>query len=550
MLRSLTPPFLAATTVLAACVPLPTAEAPRTVSFGLDPGSPTLPVLDDLDGLVSDVDLDDPDDHGDHGAPEPCVPDHAEPDDGPEAAVDGRGLHEFDRTLCSEDDTDWVRVPDVHPGELIVARAVFPGSDGDVDLELVGPSGEVVAAGRNDHGPIEWLLHVPDEPGDWFVVVSLAEDLGSDGTSYDLEVDLSVASSECVDDPLEPNGGPDAAAALGPSWYEGLLACPGEDDWYALAAEDGGELAVFLDFFASEGGLEATLWSPDGAAVAGATSAGGDDLTLAVSGTQAGSYLLHVALTEDAGMVGGNVYGLHVEGLSPACAPDVFEPNDTAEHAAAVGGGIHLDQTACPGEEDWYAVTLQAGHLVTISAGADPAEGDVDAYVYDEAMNPVAWGEGDGDEEFSAEVPASGVYLLRVVLAEDRGTQNGVFYNFDVFTTPASTCSPDVFEPNNGPAEAAFLTQGSFPMNTICAGEPDWYQIDLTGAEGCVALTLPSADAPFPDLRLRDPGGALVAAAERLGDVLHLDLTGASGTHHLEIDLGAGEADYDLELAW
>ncbi len=72
-----------------------------------------------------------------------CVDDSFEPDDSRAAARTLSGT-DFDGTLCPDDD-DWIAVP-ITSGSRIVVDLLFDGARADVDLELVGPTGTVLAS--------------------------------------------------------------------------------------------------------------------------------------------------------------------------------------------------------------------------------------------------------------------------------------------------------------------------------------------------------------------------------------------------------------------
>ena len=63
----------------------------------------------------------------------------------------------------------------------------------------------------------------------------------------------------CVDDDIEDNDARDDAAPVAPGRFEGLAVCPGDDDWYQVAACRGGLLSVTTRFSHAAGDVDLAL---------------------------------------------------------------------------------------------------------------------------------------------------------------------------------------------------------------------------------------------------------------------------------------------------
>jgi hypothetical protein len=137
----------------------------------------------DDDDIQPDDDDVQPDD--DDAAPE-CVPDSHEPNDGQNAASPlPEGDH--DLTMCGDD--DWFELC-WDGGDYISLRLWFDHEDGDIDVTLHTPDGQVIftAESGNDNEVMEF--EVPFE-GCRYLRVYLYDDMGPNpGNSYEFEHEI------------------------------------------------------------------------------------------------------------------------------------------------------------------------------------------------------------------------------------------------------------------------------------------------------------------------------------------------------------------------
>jgi len=112
-----------------------------------------------------------------------------------------------------------------------------------------------------------------------------------------------------------------------------------------------------------------------------------------------------------------------------ACDDQTFEPNPTiAQPATLAVPSQTQDVDLCAGEEDWYQVTIPAGHIGTVGADFWHVNGDLDLIAYDEngeflgsrvwyETYPESWrGHETGDEFlsiYSANAPVNGFFRVR-----------------------------------------------------------------------------------------------------------------------------------------
>jgi hypothetical protein len=253
-----------------------------------------------------------------------------------------------------------------------------------------------------------------------------AEENDAPGAPFTIEL-AAEAPPEAASNPEVP--GSEEAAQDKLSWKRALLACPQDADWYAVRLEPGDRLSASLDASDGPAPLGLSLYAPGGTdqlrpppdASELVTSL---DLTAASMG--GGDYLLQVSNPQSDEVP----YGLEVQ-VRPAChrVEDHLEDNDTRADAQDVTPGSIDGLKLCPGDPDWYAVTLAEGESLFIFASPqgdeeeddDPEEGDapeppsLELAIYDGEGRPIA----DGAQAEAARVatlldPGEGRYLIRV----------------------------------------------------------------------------------------------------------------------------------------
>lgn len=100
-----------------------------------------------------------------------------------------------------------------------------------------------------------------------------------------------------------------------------------------------------------------------------------------------------------------------------ACTPDNLEgtsDNNAPGRASALGNG-NTNATICPGDQDWFSMTLGAGEQVTVDVSFTHADGDLDLFIYNAGLSLVAESSSLNDNEsvtFTAS--AAGTYYALV----------------------------------------------------------------------------------------------------------------------------------------
>jgi hypothetical protein len=464
----------------------------------------------------------------------------------------------FSMSLCDAEEEDWFELDGLEPEDMLSIRATFPTSDGDLDFFLYDPAGSLLASGESRSG-VERLLHRIDQRGLHKLQVRLAEDAGGPGQVYDLDVFVRPFSTSCSADLFEPNDSPSAARPLTNRTYEDFMACA-DPDLYAFEVEAGVAVEIGLDFTHDEGDLDLTLLDLAGRELAASTSKS-DDEHLSWTPTQAGTLLVRIELAEDLGGMPGNRYGLELSGVRARCIDDIYEPDDGPDQATAKDSGTYRDQTLCPGDDDWYRLELSRSEELILDLGYTAAEGNADLYLMDATGTEViASGTTRGDDEhFGLRIEETGSYLLRVTLADDAGERPGNSYDLGVISIVHAACSPDDFEPNDGPEQARPLIDGQFDGLTLCPGESDWYAVRAGEGHSQIRLAGDAAGGEAT-MRLLDAAGAVVATGGPTSSGLVLDHEAveardllleialaegdeaATATYGLHVELGKGEA--------
>jgi len=357
-----------------------------------------------------------------------CAADAYEPNDTEAAAVSLTAGSYPDLTACDTDEHDWYAIDLDLAAELTVGLT-FVDAEGDIDVQVLSPGGDVLGGGYTmtddeDTGPL-----LVDEAGTHLVHVYLYADAGGlPGNDYDM--DLSVVMT-CLVDEFEANDSQAAAAPIPSATFDQLAVCPTEDDWYSFLAGDGDLIEVDVYFADAEGDIDLTLWDPSGTDIAWSWSLT-DDEAISATVTADGWYQAEVALYTDSGVVPGNTYEMDVlvTAADPDCATDdFFEDNDSDAAPATVEDNWYTNLHSCPSDEDWYALDVTAGQVVTVDTYFVDAEGDIDMYLYDETQTQVAYSLSvDDDESVSATASADGTWMVKVRLWSDSGSYTGNTY--------------------------------------------------------------------------------------------------------------------------
>jgi predicted nucleic acid-binding Zn-ribbon protein len=473
-------------------------------------------------------------------SPPPCRDDPFEDNDD-DASATGLGTGEFrDLRLCPGDDDYFVI--DVHAGATLTVALAFEHDDGNIDVELIDPTGSVVATGESTDDDETVTLSETVE-GSYLVRVILRSDPSADGNGYTMVIDVQYTSTECVDDRYEDNDVLLAATPLGEGTHPDLRVCFGDADYYSYDLRAGDRIEVTLEFSHAEGNINLYLFDPGGVVVATSGSTTDVETVTHIAATT-GTYRIAVGLIADSGIVGGNGYELTIvhEPAVITCTDDRYEENDTSATARAMPEGTYSDLRICPGNDDYYSYDMAVGERLAVYLVFPHAEGDINAYIRDPSGTVVASGESEGDAEtMIVTARSAGRYTIHVHLDADTGGVVGNDYDMSIVHDPvAPPCTDDSYEDNDTVATAVDLPAGTHRDLRICPGDDDYYAFDLAvGDTILVWLTYPSAEGNI-DLRLLDPRGTVVAASvDDTGTDWVNYVAATAGTYRIRFNLAA-----------
>jgi len=124
-----------------------------------------------------------------------------------------------------------------------------------------------------------------------------------------------------------------------------------------------------------------------------------------------------------------------------SCVDDRFEDNDGCATARRVTPGAYPNLKICPGDEDWYALSLQDGDYLTVDLLFSHALGDIDAALLDPTCSSVLCpsASSDDNERLIKLVDIAGEYKIRVYGYAGAANSYEMVVNV---TPPGATATP------------------------------------------------------------------------------------------------------------
>jgi hypothetical protein len=297
-----------------------------------------------------------------------------------------------------------------------------------------------------------------------------------------------------------------------------LFSCPDDDDWYRVELAEGDRVEMSATAAKEAGRLKIELIRPDGQRSAELATTG-EKVRFTVGRGEAGAWRIHQTNVD----FDEASYGLEIV-VRPACgkSEDHQEDNDTAGEAKTVTPGPLPDLKSCPGDEDWYSLTLAEGEslfLYAQPADAPSEEEDkkddkdapvvpaLEVDIYDASGAVRATGAPAGKARVSTLLtPGPGRYLVRT-----RGAASGFGpgknepfegrYSLQFEVVPPCPEGDDRFEDNDRVEAATDFAEASKPEATqqpanpmaqaqqgppvvfarVCPGDADWWSFTSTG---------------------------------------------------------------------
>ncbi|MCK6571640.1 pre-peptidase C-terminal domain-containing protein [Myxococcota bacterium] len=241
-----------------------------------------------------------------------------------------------------------------------------------------------------------------------------------------LDDDCDPATPDgCDDDVFEGPGGNDVdGSATGVDdhngqgqQYGGLVACPGNEDWYRIDIGVGDGLEADVYFSHDGGDIDVALYKLDAAGalvyVDGSVGVDDDETVYERRAATDTTYFVKVYGFDDR----RNTYALTVN-VFENCTDDLDGPTGEHNDSQTEAKGLPRageDRRICDYDDDWYTFDVDAQASVRLDALFTHADGDLDIALYrDDSNTPIATSAGVGNGEVIEETLERGTYFVRV----------------------------------------------------------------------------------------------------------------------------------------
>ncbi len=157
---------------------------------------------------------------------------------------------------------------------------------------------------------------------------------------------------------------------------------------------------------------------------------------------------------------------------------DELEPNDDLENAFGIHSQSYPGLRACPDDEDWYALYMEAFDVLTANLyfTDGTSGGDVDLFLYGpDGLVLDSSALVNEDEALQATALESGLHYVVVAPAGEL-VADGVEYMLDVGHAPVDVCLDDPREPNDDLQHASHIHPNLWWNYFVCPISPDWFE--------------------------------------------------------------------------
>ena len=175
------------------------------------------------------------------------------------------------------------------------------------------------------------------------------------------------------------------------------------------------------------------------------------------------------------------------------CQADRYEPNNAQAQAFGVAALAYRDLTLCPGDTDWFSITLGRGDQLGINIDADPfSESSFSTVVKDDTGRVLSAG------KLLTSYVASAPAKYFVVVSTTDAFQS---YDATFLLSRGVPCDDDAREPNDSAAQATALNTASSIDGAICPQDQDWFSVNVPASKS-LKTSLTQYDASKGLLRL------------------------------------------------
>lgn len=322
---------------------------------------------------------------------------------------------------------------------------------------------------------------------------------------------------DCLNDLQEPNATALTARRLegGPRFDE-LKICPADVDWYRLDVAAGTYLTIDVRFRHADGDIEAQLFLADGVTLVDESRSTTDNERVELAVGTPTTLLLKVFWAVPA--VNPTPYELIVaRDPGELCPDDGHEDDDDVARAKELLSDTPYEGRICSADPDWFVLrNVPASSRITAHLDVRARLGDLDLELWrGNSSRPLLRAASTEDgEDLAYDASFAGDYYLRVI--GKRADANVYTLRAEVRDAVGRVCEDDRFEPNQGPAEPTRAPDMTMTPQvdelSICAGDEDWYVVNLGPGEGLLADIgfTPPVDL---DLKLYAPGATSGGAA-------------------------------------
>lgn len=195
-----------------------------------------------------------------------CLDDPFEPNNTRSSGTAIKGPNFRVQARSCRDNDDWFVVW-LEAGEELTVNVTFRHAEGDIDVQLRGPSDDVidVSNGISDGEEVGTTATVS---GVYAVLVYLyPPSADDDGNAYSLRARITAPPLVCADDDFEDN---DLRAQAGTPYIgdNGVnidaIACPFDDDWYVFEFTEFLDLHAYGELYGEQGEIRLWLYDEDG----------------------------------------------------------------------------------------------------------------------------------------------------------------------------------------------------------------------------------------------------------------------------------------------
>jgi Cys-rich repeat protein len=478
-----------------------------------------------------------------HAAPA-CLGDDAfEPNDTSAQAVvldlPAPGPDEYPGLVSCLDNQDWYAFP-LQAGDTLRVRIDFTHSQGDIEMQLLGPTGASLASSTSSSN-YETVEVTHSTAG--LHRVRVYHYSGSSGRTNGYQMTVTYfpggVDPTCADDPLEPNNTAASASPLGQSLAQAVV-CGGNQDWYAIPVSAGEWVRVLVDYLPETGKhLAVTLFGPNGTTQLGTDTGSASRRSLQVVGLaqSAGLFYLRAQLGSP-GPSDRATYQVLVVRSGVDCQDLGFEPNNSAAAAAPLELGDYGGLAVCkasPADLDWYRIGIGAWERLRVLADSNPSDGNLGLSLFQaDGVTSVATSDAGGAREQVAgpRVASPTSYLVRVRNLTTSGVTD-LPYRLSAWVDPPPDCEDDALEENDLPAQAMDWT-GERLEGVLCHVDTDWFALDVPARHRLLLTAAYDPAVASLDLRAyQSDGSTLIAASTSHTGLESLDRRLASDTRVL-----------------